>query len=113
LPATPSLAEYGEGFGLGAADLRWFWDKYLAPGDERHPHASPMRTPDLRGLPPALLITAECDPLRDDGEQFAARLRESGVPTTVSRYEGGSTGSSPSLGWWTRRTRHRRRRALG
>jgi acetyl esterase len=88
LPATPSLAEYGEGYGLGKADLRWFWDKYLALGDERHPHASPMHASDLRGLPPVLVVTAECDPLRDDGERFAARLREAGVPTTVSRYEG-------------------------
>jgi acetyl esterase len=92
LPATPSLAEYGEGYGLGTADLRWFWDKYLAPGDARHPHASPMHAPDLRGLPPALVITAECDPLRDDGERFAERLREAGVPTTVSRYEGATHG---------------------
>ena len=88
LPPTPSLAEFGEGFGLGAGDLRWFWGKYLAPGDERHPHASPMRAPDLHGLPPALVVTAECDPLRDDGERFAARLQEAGVPTTVTRYGG-------------------------
>jgi acetyl esterase len=88
LPASPSLVDYGEGYGLGKADLRWFWDKYLAPGDERHPHASPMHASELGGLPSALVITAECDPLRDDGEQFAARLREAGVPTTVSRYDG-------------------------
>ena len=88
LPATPSLAAFGEGFGLGAADLLWFWGKYLAPGDERHPHASPMRAADLHGLPPALVVTAEYDPLRDDGERYAARLREAGVPTTVSRYDG-------------------------
>lgn len=92
LPATPSLAEYGEGFGLGAADLRWFWGKYLAPGDERHPHASPMHAPDLRGLPPALVVTAECDPLRDDADRFAERLREAGVPATVSRYGGATHG---------------------
>ena len=87
-PATASSVEYAEGYGLTAGDVPWFFGKYLAPGDERHPHASPVRAADLSGLPPALVITAECDMMRDDGEAYAARLREAGVPTTVSRYEG-------------------------
>jgi acetyl esterase/lipase len=88
LPATPSLAAFGEGYGLGSGGPRWFWDKYLAPSDGAASAASPMHAPDLRGLPPALVVTAEYDPLRDDGERYAARLREAGVPTTVSRYDG-------------------------
>jgi acetyl esterase len=89
LPETPSLAECAEGFGLAAADLPWFLDRYLNdPSEARHPHASPIHAPNLGGLPPALVVTAEYDPLRDDGEHYAARLREAGVPTVVHRFDG-------------------------
>jgi acetyl esterase len=67
----------------------WFFGKYLAdPPQARHPHASPLRVPDLRGLSPALVVTAECDVVRDDGERYGGRLREAGVPTMVPRYGG-------------------------
>ena len=89
MPPRPSLAECGEGYWLTARDTASFRDYYLGgPAEHRHPHASPLHIPDLRGLPPALVITVEYDPLRDEGEAYAARLREAGVPTTVSRYDG-------------------------
>ena len=59
--------------------MRWFWEQYGVNGDE--PLASPLRAVDLAGLPPTQIITAEVDPLRDEGLAFAARLRQAGVET--------------------------------
>lgn len=85
----PSMVENAQGYMLTTAAMRWFWDQYLNdPADADDPYACPMRATDLSGLPPAVVVTAEYDPLRDDGEAYAARLRESGVPVVLRRYEG-------------------------
>ena len=86
---TPSYRENAEGYLLTRADMQWFWDCYLArPEDGWRPYASPLRAADFSGLPPALVLTAEYDPLRDEGEAYAARLRAAGVPVKVVRYPG-------------------------
>jgi acetyl esterase len=88
-PGTPSMTENAEGYGLTRAGMIWFWDHYLASTvDGAHPHASPLRAIDLTRLPPALVVTAQYDPLRDEGEYYADRLRQSGVPTTMKRWDG-------------------------
>jgi acetyl esterase len=85
----PSCLENAEGYLLQRETMRWFWGHYLASeADGDNPLVSPLRAPDLSGLPPALIVTAEFDPLRDDGELYGQRLREAGVPVKVSRYDG-------------------------
>jgi acetyl esterase len=86
---THSYVENATGYVLTREGMRWFWNHYLADSRQGlEPHASPLRAPTLAGLPSALVITAECDPLRDEGEAYAARLRDAGVPVTVTRYDG-------------------------
>jgi acetyl esterase/lipase len=86
---TRSYLENSEGFGLSRADMVWFWNHYLTkPEDGMHPYVSPMRAELLSNLPPALVVTAEFDPLRDEGEAYAERLREAGVEVVCTRYAG-------------------------
>lgn len=86
---TPSYAEFAEGYYLTRAEMEWFRGHYLAqPEDAQNPYASPLLAPELRGLPPALVITAECDTLRDEGEAYAKRMADAGVPVTAVRYAG-------------------------
>ncbi|NUS45395.1 MAG: alpha/beta hydrolase [Mycobacteriaceae bacterium] len=83
--ATPSYRDNADGYFTTAAHLRWFWDQYLSsPADRTDPRANPLRA-DLAALPPALVITAEHDPLRDEGETYARRLRAAGVPARTHR----------------------------
>lgn len=86
---TASYRDNADGYLLTRDGMIWFWDHYLGPdGDGAHPHASPLRAGSLAGLPPAHVVTAEYDPLRDEGEAYAERLREAGVPVTLTRYAG-------------------------
>ena len=86
---TSSYRENAEGYLLTRAMMQWFWGHYLEePEIGANPWASPLREPDLTDLPPATILTAEYDPLRDEGEAYAARLRAAGVPTTLTRYDG-------------------------
>ncbi|MFZ0888097.1 MAG: alpha/beta hydrolase [Candidatus Binataceae bacterium] len=85
----PSYRTNPEGYLLTRADMAWFWKHYLAgEQDKLNPYACPLRAKDLGGLPPAMVITAEFDPLRDEGEAYAARLRVAGLPVACTRYEG-------------------------
>jgi acetyl esterase len=86
---TDSYRENAEGYFLTTNMMKWFWGHYLPdPSYAADPYASPLRAEDLSGLPPGLCITAGFDPLRDEGEAYAARLREAGVEVRTSRYDG-------------------------
>lgn len=83
---TESYREFGEGYFLTAEAMAWYWNAYQPdPARRADPLCSPRRADDLSGLPPALVITASCDPLRDEGEAYAARLRDAGVPVEAHR----------------------------
>jgi cation diffusion facilitator CzcD-associated flavoprotein CzcO/acetyl esterase/lipase len=77
--SRPSYTENGEGFLLTAPLMRWFWDHYADPADRKDPKASPLRAADLSNLPPALIVTGEFDPLRDEGLAYAEALAAAGV----------------------------------
>ncbi|MBC8873647.1 MAG: alpha/beta hydrolase [Planctomycetes bacterium] len=86
---TPSYRENGTGFHLTREIMVWCWNHYLSNELEAYqPYASPSRADDLGNLPPAWILTAEYDPLRDEGETYARKLQDAGVPVTLKRYEG-------------------------
>ena len=87
--SSQSFRDNGEGYGLDRTTMDWYWKHYIRDeADATNPLVAPLLADDLSGLPPALVITAEFDPLRDEGEEYADRLREAGVETTCSRYDG-------------------------
>jgi acetyl esterase len=87
--SSTSYQEFAEGYYLTAADMKWFWTQYLgSAGDQPDAGFSPLHATNLAGLPPALVITAEFDPLRDEGEEYARRLQKSGVAVSVHRAAG-------------------------
>jgi acetyl esterase len=84
-----SYRDNADGYLLTTPSMRWFWDHYLASPDQAsEPYASPLQAKDLSGLPPALVLCAEFDPLRDEGLAYAERLREAGVPVTSRLFDG-------------------------
>ena len=95
-----SLRENAEGYGLETAGLLPFNSFYLENGaDPADPLVSPIKREDLSGLPAALVITAEHDPLRDEGELYGRHLLEAGVDATVSRYAGANHGFVQNFSW--------------
>jgi len=99
---APSYRLFREGFFLTEATMDWYWGNFLSgaasSADPSDPRISPLRAPDLRGLPPAYVATAGFDPLRDEGEAYASRMREAGVPVALSRHVGLAHGFANVLG---------------
>lgn len=88
---TPSQREFAQvspDYLLSRADMEWFWGHYLGPNDKQNPVACPALAKGLANLPPAFVLTAEVDPLRDEGEAYAAALRTAGVNVRLKRYNG-------------------------
>ncbi|MDA0586507.1 MAG: alpha/beta hydrolase [Planctomycetota bacterium] len=86
---TASYVENAEGYFLTRASMKWFWDQYAPdPADRKHPYASPLKAESLAGLPPAWVMTAGFDPLRDEGEALATRLAADGVKTHLEKFDG-------------------------
>lgn len=84
---TASYHECATGFGLSRAAMAYFWKSYLPkPEDGANPYAAPLVAKELKGVAPALILTANYDVLRDDGEAYAARLKQAGVPVKCTRY---------------------------
>ncbi len=86
---TPSYADNADGYLLTRDSMKWYWEQYLGASDDaEHAYAVPSTARSFRDLPPALVITAEFDPLRDEGEAYAEKLEAAAVPTACSRYDG-------------------------
>ncbi len=85
---SESYTRLATGLNLTRAKMAWYWAQYLGGAEGSSPEASPLRAPDLAGVAPALVQTAEHDPLLSEGEAYAARLAEAGVPVTLTRYDG-------------------------
>lgn len=90
LEPTPSLEAFGSGPLISRDDIEYYWSQYLADPerDLQDPRVAPGRAASHRGLPPAFVASAECDPVRDECERYAAVLAEAGVPVAMKRYAG-------------------------
>mgnify|MGYP005810824501 CR=1 FL=1 len=86
--SAPSIKENAAAPLLGEAQMRWFWQHYLGKNDPKNPVVSPLHAASLAGLPPAFVSTAEFDPLRDEGERYAAQMKAAGVEVDLRRYDG-------------------------
>jgi acetyl esterase len=87
--STPSRAQFSVGFGLDMTQLGWFAEQYVPrAADRARTDVSPLRARLLTGLPPTLVLTAECDPVRDEGERYAAALAQAGVQASATRHLG-------------------------
>lgn len=87
-PGTPSYQKYSQGYWLTYETMAWFWDNFVPDAQNvANPYAFPIRATNLRSLPAAHIILARYDPLLDEGERYAARLQEAGVPVTLSHYD--------------------------
>lgn len=85
----PSYVDNAEGYMLTRHSMQWFWSQYVGDTQDRsHPYASPLRAESLAGLPAAFVVTAEFDPLRDEGEAYANRMEAFGVSVELTRCEG-------------------------
>ncbi|WP_096200741.1 alpha/beta hydrolase [Bacillus sp. FJAT-45350] len=85
---TASYRENADGYLLTKDSMVWFWDHYLRNADDgKNPYVSPLLAEDLSGLPPALVVTAGFDPLRDEGEEYAQLLQQAGVTVETKRYD--------------------------
>jgi acetyl esterase/lipase len=85
---TPSYTDNADGYVLTRGLMEWFWDFYCDPEDRLDPKASPLRADDLSGLPPAMIVTCQFDPLRDEGDAYARALADAGVPVRHLQCEG-------------------------
>ena len=85
---TGSYERFSDGYFLTRDAMRWYWAQYLDGEDGTNPDASPLRATDFTDLPPAVILVAGCDPLRDEGVAYAAALERADVPVTVLEYDG-------------------------
>ncbi len=95
-----SMNDNAEGYFLTRAAMQWFYSHYLADPDQgKDPRVSPVRAPDLSGLPPAYVVTAEFDPLRDQGVAYAAAMSDAGTPVSGRTYDGMFHGFLSMIDW--------------
>ena len=95
--ARGSHTENAEGYGLTTSVMNWFWDNYCEPADRSDPKASPLLADELSGLPPALVVTCEFDPLRDEGDAYAEALAGAGVPIDHLQCQGQTHTAVPAV----------------